>query len=456
MADRVRASRPRRWLGRLLLILAALLLAGTGTLAWQTYTITRQLDDRVRVTQDLADGNVRTLEPGAARAAPSGEPPGAAAAQSSADVRLQRALAAQRVQEGALGYQSKTLGQPRSARQQARALQRQWDADVDPTVLAGGPGTARQHAASGRTGPASPTSSSATTSSSPPARTRARPAPRSRTRPSATSWSGARSLLVALVLTTVLMLAYAGFTIWGVRRLDRQRAEAAAALVASNRDLQRHAFVVRSTDNMVVLTDATRPGRVGQRLLREAPPGGRWTPSRARRPGKLLQGPGTDPETVKFMSRRLRAGEAFHAELLQLHPGRPARSGSLWRSTRCATSAVGLTGFVALADRRHRTTPRRAAPARGQGRRGGLGAREGRLPRLDEPRDPDPAQRGARSHRSPAAHRPGRRAARLSRDVAEQRPDAAGAGQRHPRLLSTGGRPRGDRVPHVRSGPPGP
>ena len=110
---------------------------------------------------------------------------------------------------------------------------------------------------------------------------------------------------------------------------------------------------------------------------------------------------------------------------------------------------------VALHDRRERGRrhPERAAVPGGRG--GARGRRAGerrqeRVPRGDQPRDPDADERDHRDERPAAGDRPRRRAAGLRLDRREQRRGAAVDHQRHPRLLQDRGRAHGSRAGAVR------
>ena len=80
-------------------------------------------------------------------------------------------------------------------------------------------------------------------------------------------------------------------------------------------ELIKLSLVASYTDNLVVITD--REGRtewVNQSFIRRT--GYTLADVAGRKPGELLQGPATDPETVKRIHRLLEEGSSFEAEIL--------------------------------------------------------------------------------------------------------------------------------------------
>jgi PAS domain S-box-containing protein len=83
-------------------------------------------------------------------------------------------------------------------------------------------------------------------------------------------------------------------------------------------ELQRLALVAKRTNNSIILTDAegciewVNEGftRVSGFTLDEV---------KGRKPGSFLQGPETDPETVRYMSECLRQGMGFKVEIVNYH-----------------------------------------------------------------------------------------------------------------------------------------
>lgn len=97
-------------------------------------------------------------------------------------------------------------------------------------------------------------------------------------------------------------------------RLTGQRAQ----LRLQEAESRTLALVAARTDNAVVLTDAEgRIQWVNDGFVRMTG----WTLAevQGRTPGSFLQGPETDPETVKFMSDQIHAGLGFKVEVLNYH-----------------------------------------------------------------------------------------------------------------------------------------
>jgi PAS domain S-box-containing protein len=99
--------------------------------------------------------------------------------------------------------------------------------------------------------------------------------------------------------------------------------QALETLRAREAEAQRLALVASRTDNLVVITDADGYiewandafARVSGYSLEEV---------QGKKPGHVLQGPGTDPATVQRMSACIHRGEAVHVEILNYHKrGRP-------------------------------------------------------------------------------------------------------------------------------------
>jgi PAS domain S-box-containing protein len=96
---------------------------------------------------------------------------------------------------------------------------------------------------------------------------------------------------------------------------NREMESAERRLLAQERESRKLALVAARTDNAVVVTDAkgciewVNAGftRITGYTLDEVV---------GRSPGSFLQGPDTDPETVKLMHERLSAGEGFSTEVV--------------------------------------------------------------------------------------------------------------------------------------------
>lgn len=101
-------------------------------------------------------------------------------------------------------------------------------------------------------------------------------------------------------------------------KLQSQRAtlrETNARLTAQQAEHRKLALIAARTDNAVVLTDAQGLIEwVNEGFVRLT--GYTLEEVRGRKPGTLLQGPDTDPDTVRFIRQQLTKGEGFSVELL--------------------------------------------------------------------------------------------------------------------------------------------
>jgi len=134
--------------------------------------------------------------------------------------------------------------------------------------------------------------------------------------------SSDQDVIFALGLLTILFL---GVTAIGARRMNasivqniRLRLQSGAQLAAlreSEGQARKLSMVAARTDNAVILTDGAgrvewvNPGftRITGYTLPEV---------LGRKPGSLLQGPDTDPQTVQRMREKLRRGEGFVEQVL--------------------------------------------------------------------------------------------------------------------------------------------
>ena len=91
--------------------------------------------------------------------------------------------------------------------------------------------------------------------------------------------------------------------------------EANQRLLDQERESRKLALVAARTDNAVVVTDAEgRIEWVNEGFVRTT--GYTFEEVRGRKPGSVLQGPRTDPQTVAFIRARLAAGEGVSTEML--------------------------------------------------------------------------------------------------------------------------------------------
>ncbi len=90
------------------------------------------------------------------------------------------------------------------------------------------------------------------------------------------------------------------------------------ALAEREAEMRKLAVVASRTDNAVVITDAAgRVEWVNAAFTRIS--GYALDEVRGRKPGDVLQGPGTEPVTVEYMRRRLAHGKGFTVEILNYH-----------------------------------------------------------------------------------------------------------------------------------------
>ncbi|HEV3410556.1 MAG TPA: PAS domain-containing protein, partial [Chthoniobacterales bacterium] len=121
------------------------------------------------------------------------------------------------------------------------------------------------------------------------------------------------SVSVGLLLTGLLCAL--------VRALTRSRVQALEIAQRMTRDLRESeaearklALVARHTDNAVIITDAVRRIEwVNEGFSRIT--GYQLAEVQGLAPGKLLQGPETDPAAVELMRRRLNDGLGFRVEI---------------------------------------------------------------------------------------------------------------------------------------------
>ncbi len=334
----------QRVVGAVLLLVGMTLLVGTLGLSKSMLKQTDDLRNKVAITQGIVDANVRTLgqvqrellrldallrSEGSSRSA----------------LRLQEALVSQRVQEGSLSYQRQTLGTDAQLAR-SRALAQKWDTTVRPLVRAsfGSGRTAQQtrRSALARIEVMEKAYNQLVSDGEINRKTRAGEA----NRETRIMVDRAERLVGGLAVTfvSVVVLLLLGIVVYV--RLHRQREAAGAELREANRELQRYAHVVHSTDNMVVVTD--RNGLVTWvNPAFERTTGYTLGDLQGRTPGSLLQGPGTDPATIKAMSDALREGCSYTAELVNY-----SREGQeYWLSLDISPmrdSHDQLTGFVAV------------------------------------------------------------------------------------------------------------
>ena len=308
-----------RYIGLTLLALSVLMLATTVYLGAQLVRQSRDLQKNVEFTQAAVDANVRTL--GQAQrellrlevllaAQPTDRP--------AAD--LEMAFVDQRTQEGSLPYQVETLGS-QALLMRSQSLARQWSTSVRPQVtaalVAADPaalGTARSRIDGLEKGYNQLVSDGEINR-----KVRAGEA-NDQTRQ---LMAHANSLLIGLSVTVgsfIVFMMLAGYAFW---QFNRQREAGRQKLLALNAELRTHALVVHNTDNLVIITDASGAVEwVNEAFVQTT--GYPLDVILGRRPGDVLQGPGTDQEAVARMRAAVLDGRPFSAEVLNYAAsGRP-------------------------------------------------------------------------------------------------------------------------------------
>jgi PAS domain S-box-containing protein len=119
-----------------------------------------------------------------------------------------------------------------------------------------------------------------------------------------------------IIMPTVLVGVLTAVLVY---RLLHQRSRAASAvekrLQSMTHELRKLALVAQHTNNLVIITDHNGLIEyVNPSFCRQT--GFSFDEVRGKKPGALLQGPDTDPETVQKMRDALDRGERIHSEIL--------------------------------------------------------------------------------------------------------------------------------------------
>ncbi len=297
--------------GSTLLVLAVVMLLGTSWLGVLLVQQTRTLRSSVASTQQAVDANFRTLgqtqrELLRLRAHVITTPVDPAATANA------EAFVDQRVQEGALAYQGQTLGSD-ALLERSAALAEQWRTQVRPRLDAAlATGDPAQFAAVAADLVELEQQYNQLVSDSEINRKMRAARANEETRQ---LLGQTDTLMVWLGVTTVGFVVFLAVAGYASQRARRQRERAAAEMVALNAELRTHALVVHATDNLVIITDeAGRIEWVNDAFVRTT--GHPLAEALGRRPGELLQGPDTDPDTVAMMREALARDEGFVAEVL--------------------------------------------------------------------------------------------------------------------------------------------
>lgn len=327
-----------------LVVPAVLALAGTIALSVLTASATSALSENVRVTQDLVDGNVRTLSQ-VQRELLRLEDAVSEVPADSDRIDLARSLASQRVQEGTLDYQGRTLGSA-ALLARSRALAAEWRTGLDARIRA-----IEQQPAS-----LTPQVRAQLTQDIFALELRYNQLVSDAENVRKTNAAVANAATADLVLHTRWLLAGLVFTlvalvvlVAGIVRVlyDARRAQLLQTerLRAARALLQRHSVAVQTTDNLVVITDVEgRIEWVNDAFTRHT--GYALEEVTGMSPGLLLQGPDTDPDTVAYMRAQLEAHEPFSCEVLNYD----RRGEGYWilLDVRPIVEDDRTTGFVAV------------------------------------------------------------------------------------------------------------
>ena len=339
----------------MLLGIGLILLLSTLALSLTMFSQIRDLDSKVQVTEDIVDANVRTLsqvQRELLRLDVLIQHPNPPEEQ----LQLQSALVSQRVQEGTLSYQRQTLG-AEDLLDKARTLSVRWRAEGIPLmheVRQGGPeGAAAATRLHGLIGELELGYNELVSSGEINRKLRAGEA----NGETKLMVARARWLLGGLVVTFFIMGLYFGLVGMFYRNFHRQRERDNIDLRTLNEELEKHAHVVRETDNMVIITNASGAiDWVNKSFERST--GYPLADAIGHRPGALLQGKDTDPATIELMHDAVAAGEGFVVEVLNYtRSGQPYWSGI--ETTPIRDRDGMLTGFVSV--QRDTTEQRRRA-----------------------------------------------------------------------------------------------
>lgn len=155
-----------------------------------------------------------------------------------------------------------------------------------------------------------------------------------------------RRVITVLGLSAVAFICLAAVAAFNTARLTAQREASARALVEANRNLQTLSAVASRTRNMVVVADANGNIEwVNDAFIKST--GYSLEEAKGQKPGDLLQGKDSDPETIRYMNERLMAGQGFEAEIINYTKG----GQTYWIAIEVqpiVNEAGTLTNFVAM------------------------------------------------------------------------------------------------------------
>lgn len=336
-----RPRRPRP-LVTLLVTVGIALAVGIFVLGEQAVSHSRELGDHVDVTDELVDGNVRTiaqaqrellrLQPMLLERGPGDE------------VDLQLAFITQRAHESALDYQLLTLGEQRLLAT-ARDARRRWIEVVRPTVvkaLTTPVGSKLRRGAAASVTRLENTYNDLASQGEIFRRAQAQEA----NRISGTAVTAADKQVRWFFAFVLAGAASIGLIVALLLRSHRQRAIAINRLERVNEHLQWYSRIVQATDSMLVATDDRgRVTWVNDAFVSET--GWRREQVLGHRPGDFLQGELTDPDAAREVGEALGQRRRVRAELLNYRADGSTFWASIDISPVCAEDG-SLDGFVAV------------------------------------------------------------------------------------------------------------
>ncbi len=303
-----------RWLSVLLALMGAALLGGGTLLGQQIVSQSGELSQRLAATEQLANGNVRTLSQtqrellllSEALSDPGADP------TADRDLALRTALVTQRAQESALGYQLATLG-TEELLDVAVDAQRRWLEEVRPLVevAAASPrGSAARERAHVELDDLEQVYNELAAQGEATRRALSSEAERA----SNELLAGTRELLVWLL---VMFAGGAGAVVVGglvFWRVNRSRAQVTRELTQRNVELAWYSRVVHASRTMLFATD-NLGGLTWVNEAFEEQTGWSGPAVWGQHPLQLLAAPGTDPVAATELVSALVEGRAGQAEI---------------------------------------------------------------------------------------------------------------------------------------------
>ena len=297
----------------LLGLLAALVLAVALLLAGLVTAQIQVLNDNVQRNEGLADSNLRALaqtQREILRLSLALDP-GEAAPET---IDLLRAFVSQRTQEVTLPYQIATFGNA-DAVEVSVELRARWVEQIEPLVREiidrpDAAADAREQATAALQELEQGYNQLAADSE-----INRRLETLSLIRSARSTLEATQAALFALALSATAFLGLTVLSLIQFSRLSRERETAAEALVAANHRLEMLSAVASRTRNQVIITDPK--GRIEWvNDAFESTTGYTLEEVRGKYPGGFLQGQESNPDTIRYMSERVRAGLGFEVEIV--------------------------------------------------------------------------------------------------------------------------------------------